>query len=345
MLPKIGRVTLPTAATGAHWASDRGQEVIADAWGVPLVLEGRVLRNAGGGSTPGVLIDPTAPGLEPDAVPGDPGVLVLHDVIDLEGRLAAIQRELPRARPIHRYDASMCQFGSDPAGFVEGHLSSRRRRRLRADAKKLEVGGPITTRWLTPGEAVAAASRFQLLLDDRVAQTRRWDGAVSRRGAVAGLWSALGGRDLAISVMSVGETPVSYRSGFVVGSSFIEYMPAVDRRLEHVSVGDLHMSRLLAQLAAQGVTRHLMGKGITEHKTTWETDRYTMWGVVIPLADDAGARFAALRERLRQRARRQLTARGLETPLRLGLHFWHLLGSGPYRDAVRAAAHRTGDLP
>jgi hypothetical protein len=182
-----------------------------------------------------------------------------------------------------------------------------------------------------------------LLLDDRVAQTHRWDGAVSRQGAVASLWSALGGKDLSISVMTVGDTPVSYRSGFVVGSSFVEYMPVVDRRFEQVSIGDLHMSRLLAQLAALGVTRHLMGKGISEHKTTWATDGYTMWGVVAVLADGSGPRVAAWRERTKQRARRQLTARGLEPPLRLGLHYWHLLGSPAYRDAIRRAGRRAAD--
>jgi CelD/BcsL family acetyltransferase involved in cellulose biosynthesis len=336
-------VTLPTADTGAYWATNRGQSVIAAAWGIPLVREGRILRNAGGGSTPGVLVDPAAPVPSVNAVPGDPSLLVLHDVIDLEGRLAAIQRGLPQARAIHRYDALMCQFGGDPAGFVEAHLSSRRRRRLRADSKKLEVDGPIATRWLTPSEATEGAARFQLLLDDRVAQTHRWDGAVSRQGAVASLWSALGGKDLSISVMTVGDTPVSYRSGFVVGSSFVEYMPVVDRRFEQVSIGDLHMSRLLAQLAALGVTRHLMGKGISEHKTTWATDGYTMWGVVAVLADGSGPRVAAWRERTKQRARRQLTARGLEPPLRLGLHYWHLLGSPAYRDAIRRAGRRAAD--
>lgn len=303
-------------------------------------MEGRILRNAGGGGTPGVMIDPAAPGLHATAGSPDPAVLVLHDVIDLDGRLAAIRSALPQARVIHRYDALMCDFGSDPAGFVEAHLSSRRRRRLRADAKKLEVDGAIETAWLAPAAVADAAAHFQLLLDERVAATHRWDGAVSRQGEVARLWAALGGRDLSISVMTVGGKPVSYRSGFVVGSNFIEYMPVVDRSLEQVSVGDLHMSRLLTQLAARGVTRHLMGKGITEHKATWETDRYTMWGVVVTLAEGPGARLAALRERTRQRARRQLTARGLESPLRLGLHYWHLLASRTYRDAIHRAERR-----
>ena len=325
-------MTVPAAETGRYWAETRRLPVIGTAWGVPLVAEGRVVRNAGGGATPGVVIDPAGAPPSPDL---DGDVLVLHDLIDLEGRSDVVQRAFTGVRRVLRYEARACHFGGDPAAFVARHLSSNRRRRLRADRERLEDQGQVTVEWLEASAAAAEVERFQYLLDMRAADTSHWDAAVSRRDMVASMWRELAGGEMGVSVLRLNGRALSFRAGFVAGPWFVEQMPAVDRRVSGVTLGEVHMRALLDQLAELGVTHHLMGKGSNQLKEAWGDTSYSMWGVVVPLRRGPRALYRRTAETTRQRLRRLITATGVEPFLRRILHVGHMAFSPGYRRAVR----------
>lgn len=327
-------MTFPSTAVAAALAGGPGGPVVGTAWGVALVRDGHVLRSAGGGGTPGVLLDPALPPFDPAAAPPGTTTLVLHDVIDLDGALDAVRAHLPGARVILRYACRSCDFGSDPEAFAHRHLSTKRRKRLRADRRKLAALGDVGARWLRPDEAAAVWDRYHDLIVDRVVETGRWDATVTG-GDVARVWATAGGRELAIHALLLAGTPVSFRTGFLVGHRFVGLAPVVARDVLDVSLGDLHMRVLLDALHERGITSYLLGKGDNDHKSTWGTATYDMSTVVVGLRDGVVARGVTAAEVARQRARRRITAMGWEHPLRVALHHWASLTDGDYRAAVR----------
>ncbi|MBW3657555.1 MAG: GNAT family N-acetyltransferase [Actinobacteria bacterium] len=337
-------MTFPSTAVAAALAGGTGPPVVGTAWGVALVRDGQVLRNAGGGSTPGVLLDPDLPPFEREAAPAGATALVLHDVIDLDGVLAAVRAHLPDAQVVHRYVCRSCDFGTDPEAFADRHLSTKRRKRLRADRRKLSDLGAVEARWLAPDEAAAAWGRYHALLVDRVLDTGRWDATVAD-GDARRAWTATAGRELAVHALSVAGTPVSFRTGFVVGQRFLGLAPVAARDLSGVSLGDLHMRMLLDDLHARGATSYLLGKGDNEHKETWGTSTYDLSSVVVGLRDGTRSRAIVTAEVARQHLRRRVTERGWEHPLRRGLHRWASLTDRDYRAALRrrVAASAAGD--
>lgn len=328
-------MTLPSADVAARWAEGNDRPLVGSAWGVPLVRDGRVLRTAGGGSTPGVLLDPGQPPFTRDQAPPGVTTLVLHDVVDLDGALDTVRASLPNAQALLRYECEACHFGDDPEAFAQEHLSTKRRKRLRSDGRKLDALGEVSARWLEPDEAAAVWDRYHGLLADRAVETERWDATVGGGDDVAMMWDALGGRELLINALMIDDVPVSFRTGFAVGHRFVGYAPIVDRDVPKVSLGDVHMRMLIDQLAERGITTYLMGKGDNQHKSTWATDDYRICSVVVALQDSLVARVVTAKEVARQRLRRQITERGWEHRLRLILHRWALLTDADYRAALR----------
>jgi CelD/BcsL family acetyltransferase involved in cellulose biosynthesis len=322
----------PSDGLAAFWAEQhRGDLTAHRAWGLPLVREGAVLHSAGKGDFPDVFADPDAPagfdGL-------DAAALVVHDVADDDGQLARLLAQAPRARAYLRYECGAAVFGDDPGAYMEEHLSTKRRKSLRYDRRQLERDGELAVRWIGADEADAMFSRFFALVCQRAALSGRYDPNVARRDYLHALWRRFAGDELLVSVLSVGQRAVSFRTGFAVDERFLGYMPAVDRSFSKASMGDVHMEALLPHLAERGLRSYHMGKGARGNKEVWENRTYTLSTLVVPLA----GRLPAVREAARQRLRRAVTASGWEDPLRRGIHWGLTRRPTAYRRALDAEA-------
>jgi CelD/BcsL family acetyltransferase involved in cellulose biosynthesis len=316
----------PDAALAARWEAAPLAEQTA--WGLPLVREGAVLRNAGGSALPGIVPDLGAPLPDTSAA----RVLVLRDLVDEDAALDRL--DVPGAQVHLRYLCWAARFGDDPERFLGTALSTKRRKRLRYDRRQLDKQGEVALRWAAPDEADDLVEHFLRLTAQRAAATGRYDATLRHPDELRAVWRRHVGRELLVSVLSVDGRPVSFRTGFAAGERYLGYMPAIDRDLDGVSVGDLHMALLLPELAALGLTSYHMGKGGLGNKEVWATHPYVMATVVVPLDGSPAARALALAEAARERARRAVTASGLETPLRRGIQRALTARDTPYRRAL-----------
>lgn len=335
--PTAGGDVVPNEDLAAYWA--RHHEVPLTplrAWGLPLVRDGAVLRNAGRSDFPEIVPCPDARPLEPRHAAGGADVLVLHDVADHDRFLTRVRRAAPRARTYLRYECALADFGQDPEAYAHRTLSTKRRKRLRHDVRQLEEQGEVTVRWVAPEEAEAMFAHFFRMLCQRAASTQAYDANLLRRDYLHGLWRRFAGRDLLVSVLLVGSTPVSFRTGFAVGDRFLGYMPAIDRDFSKASMGDVHMRLLLPQLVELGVSGYAMGKGTRGNKEVWENATYTLSTVVIPLSSRVRAYALTARETAVQRARRAVTEHGWDAPLRRALHRGLDRAGGAYRRSLES---------
>ncbi|MEX0658584.1 MAG: GNAT family N-acetyltransferase [Egibacteraceae bacterium] len=322
----------PGDAVAAHWSAQRGLPLTPyRSWGVPLVRDGSVLRTAGGSDFPGVFPDPTSPPLDPPVPPRGVAALILHDVTDEGGVPDQAVVLDARARTYLRYECASAEFGTDPEAYWHDTLSTKRRKRLRHDRRKLAEGGEVTVRWVDAADADAMFGRFFAMLCSRARHHGAYDANVLDGAYLRDVWRRFAGRDLLVSALCVGDRPVSFRTGYAVGTRFVGYMPAIDRAFSTASVGDLHMQLLMPELAALGITSYHMGKGSRGNKEVWATGTYTLSTVVVPLAAGLRARGVTAIEDGRQRLRRAITARGWEVPLRRGLHRVHTRPGATYR--------------
>lgn len=343
--PGAGDV-FPTDDVAAHWSRLRGLPLTAHrAFGVPLVRDGSVLRSAGRSDFPGVFPDPSRPPLEPPGPPRGVTALVLHDVPDGEALCRQAARLAPRARAYLRYECASADFGTDPEAYWHATLSTKRRKRLRHDQRKLAEHGDVTVRWVGQGEAEAMFDRFFAMVCSRARHAGAYDASVLDRTYLRDLWRCFAGKELLVSALCVGDRPVSFRTGYAVGGRFVGYMPAIDRSFSKASVGDLHMQLLMPALVERNLTSYHMGKGSRGNKEAWATGAYTLSTVVAPLAGSARARGVVAVEGARQRARRAVTANGWEQPLRSALHRLHTRPGAAYRrtlDRADAAGGNAG---
>lgn len=338
----------PAGAVAAHWSGQRGLPLTdLRAWGVPLVRDGSVLRTAGASDFPGVFPDPTSLPLDPPVVPRGVTALVLHDVADEDGVPDQAVVLDPRARAYLRYECASAEFGSDPERYWQDTLSTKRRKRLRHDLRKLAEQGEVATRWVGTSDADAMFAAFFAMVCSRARHHGAYDANVLDRAYLRDLWRRFAGRELLVSALCVGDRPVSFRTGYAVGTRFVGYMPAIDRAFSTASVGDLHMQLLMPDLVERGLTSYHMGKGSKGNKEVWATGTYTLSTVVVPLSAGARARGIVAVEAGRQRARRAITAKGWEQPLRRALHRVHTRPGAAYgrvleRETSGPAAPRGG---
>jgi CelD/BcsL family acetyltransferase involved in cellulose biosynthesis len=329
-----GAAAFPDAGLARRW---EGQPLApATAWGLPLVREGRVLRNAGADDLPSVVPDLAAPLLDGEL--GDAALLVLHDLVDEDGRLGALELPgfaVPGAGLHLRHRAWAARFDDDPEGFCQRVLSTKRRKRLRYDRRQLEKRGEVTLAWVTPAEADREAERFLALTRQRACATGRYDAVLRHPDRLRAVWRRHAGRELLVSALRVDGRTVSFRTGFAAGDRYLGYMPAVDRDLDGVSVGDVHLQLLLPELAALGISSYHMGKGGLGNKDVWASEPYTISTLVLPLGRRVPARLLAAVAGGRQQLRRAVTASGWEVPLRRGLHRALTAVDTPYRRALQ----------
>ncbi|HVL99508.1 MAG TPA: GNAT family N-acetyltransferase [Egibacteraceae bacterium] len=324
----------PTDALAEHWSRQRGLELTGQrAWGVPLVRDGGLLRTAGRSDFPGVFPDPAQP---PVAPARGATVAVLHDVADDEGMPGEAARAYPGARVHRRYECAFARFGTDPDAYCRATLSTKRRKRLRHDIRKLGAHGALTIRWVEPREADAMFDHFFRLLCSRVAYTRAYDANVRDEPYLRDLWRRFAGRELLVSALCVGDRPVSFRTGYAVGDRFVGYMPAVDRGFRE-SVGDVHMQLLMPELVERGIAAYYMGKGSRGNKDVWANGTYTLSTIVIALSASLRARALVEVEGVRQRARRAVTAHGWDQPLRRALYAYHTRPGRAFGRTLRGA--------
>ena len=330
---------LPGDDLADYWSRHHGFEPTPlRAWGLPLVRDGAVLRNAGKGDLPGIVPALDAPPVDPSPVRGA-AALVLHDIADDDGVLAHVLRA-PGARAYLRYECASADFGRDPESYVRRTLSTKRRKRLRHDLRQLGEVGDVSARWVEPDEAAGMFEHFFRMLCLRAASTRVYDPNLRRREYLRGLWQRFAGRDLLVNVLLVGGTPVSFRTGFAIGGRFLGYMPAIDRGFSKASTGDVHMWLLLPQLVERGVRSYRMGKGTRGNKDVWGNGAYTLSTVVLPLSRSPRARAAVARESAAQRARRAVTRRGWDQPIRRVLHAGLDRPGSSYRRSLDHARRR-----
>jgi CelD/BcsL family acetyltransferase involved in cellulose biosynthesis len=306
------------------------------AWGLPLVRDGAFLRNAGGADLPGIVPDLSAPLLEGDA--GDARALILHDLVDEEGVLGR-QRypdEGLAGAGVHlRHEAWAARFGDAPDAFSEEQLSTKRRKRLRYDRRQLDKRGEVELVWVGADEAPAEVERFLALTRQRALETGRYDAVLRRPERLRAIWRRHAGRDLLVSALRVDGRTVSFRTGFAAGDRYLGYMPAIDRDLDGVSVGDVHLWLLLPQLAELGLRSYHMGKGGLGNKDVWANLPYTISTVVVPLRRDVVSRAVVARLGGREWFRRRVTASGWEGPLRRGIQRALITRDTPYRRSLR----------
>lgn len=327
----------PTDALAEHWARHRGLPLARHrAWGIPLVRDGSVLRTAGKSDFPGVFPDSAKPCLEPADPPRGATALVLHDIVDDDEVSGLASRLHPRARVYLRYECASAEFGTDPEAYWHATLSTKRRKRLRHDLRKLAEQGEVATRWVGPGDAEELFDHFFGMLCSRARHHGAYDANVLDRAYLRDLWRRFAGRELLVSALFVADRPVSFRTGYAVGKRFVGYMPAIDRDVSKASVGDLHMQLLMPDLVERGLSSYHMGKGSRGNKEIWATGTYTMSTVVVPLSDSVTARGIVAFEGARQRARRAVTARGWEQPLRGALHRFHTRPGAAYGRALQS---------
>jgi CelD/BcsL family acetyltransferase involved in cellulose biosynthesis len=335
--PTEPRHVFPTDDVAEHWSRQRAMPLTRfRAWGVPLVRDGSVLRSAGKSDFPGVFPDPSAPFLQPAQLPRGASALVLHDVTDEDGVPELATRLDPRARSYLRYECASATFGKDPEAYWHATLSTKRRKRLRHDLRKLSQQGEVATRWVDAADAEAMFDHFFRMLCSRAQHAGAYDANVLDRTYLRDLWRHLAGRELLVSALCVGDRPVSFRTGYAVGERFVGYMPAIDRGVSTASVGDLHMQLLMPDLVDLGLSSYHMGKGSRGNKEVWATGTYTLSTVVVPLSRSIVARGIVAAEGARQRARRAITARGWEQPLRSALHRVHTRPGAAYGRTLQA---------
>lgn len=332
---------LPGDDLAEYWARQHGFEPTPlRAWGLPLVRDGALLRNAGKADLPGVVPSLAAPPLEPSADARGAVALVLHDIADNDGALTHVLRA-SGARAYLRYECASADFGRDPDAYARRTLSTKRRKRLRHDLRQLGEAGDVTARWVEPDEAEDMFEHFFRMLCLRAASAKAYDPNLLRREYLLGLWRRFAGRDLLVNVLLVGGAPVSFRTGFAVGGRFLGYMPAIDRAFSTASMGDVHMWLLLPQLVERGVTSYSMGKGTGGNKDVWATAGYTLSTVVVPLSRSLRAQASLELEGANQRARRAVTRNGWDRPLRRLLHGCLDRPGSPYRRNLDQARGRS----
>lgn len=329
----------PSEAVAQHWAREHSHELTAlRAWGLPLVRDGSLLRTAGGGDYPAVLPSPDGPPPDLRLLAGEASALVLHEVSDEHGFLDTVRRHAPAARVQWRYQCPVADFGGDPDGYMREVLSKNRRKKLRRSRRDLDELGTVGHEWVTQDTLPAMFARFFSLICQRAALSGLYDRNVLQRDALERLWRACLGRDLEVSVLTLDGTPISFRSGFVVGDRFLGHLPAFDRDLDHISVGHLHLALLLGELRERGITTYDFGKGARSSKEVWASRRYALSTVVIPLQRSPRAAALRTRERLEEKARATITERGWALPLRRVIQSALLRRDSEYRRVLRRHA-------
>jgi CelD/BcsL family acetyltransferase involved in cellulose biosynthesis len=334
---------LPTDEIAAHWAGEHGMPLAGlRAWGVPLVRDGAVLRSAGASDLPAVFCDPDAGPPHPASIPGDVAAIVLHDVADEGDALSRIRAQVPGLRAVWRYECPVAEVGDDVDVYLRRTLSSNRRKKQRRYLRDAEALGSVAVRWVDGAEAAGMFPQFLAMVGQRARLSGRYDPAILEAPRTQRLWRVLGGRSLLISVLEIDGRPVSFRTGFRVHDRFVGYQPAIDRGVEGIGVGHLHLELLLRELVPLGVTAYDFGKGARSSKDVWATRRYDLHAVVLPLSSSLRARAVIAAELARERARATITARGWEQPLRRGIQRALLLGPTGYRRALDRSAPPTG---
>lgn len=262
----------------------RVEETCGSAWGVPLIREGSVLYNVGKRDFLGLFrLDNELRSSSFESLPHGAEIIVLYDVPDDKGILQRLQEFEPSAVVVRRYECPVAEIGQDFDAFLGAQLSRNRRKQLRGALRQLGGEDKVSLGWVTSEDVDEHFARFFRLLCERTQHARQYDRNVLRRDYLHSLWHEFIEHDLRVSVMSVNGTPVSYRSGFHMQDRFLGFMPVFDRRIDHVSVGHLHLSLMLREMHALGVTRYDFSKGDSGSKAVWANGGYSLSTVIVPL--------------------------------------------------------------
>ena len=176
------------------------------------------------------------------------------------------------------YPCPLATLGSNWDDFFKSQRDRKSRYNLQRSERLFVKVGNLKFREVTnPAELDNLFPQLERIHSERFSQTVNPLFKGQFRSFLSWALANMLASGLSLSVEELDDTPVGFLMGFKMGEVFVDFAPAFDPAFSSLSLGNIHLMRLLAKKTSEGFRYFDFSKGEDRYKRQWsngETANY-----------------------------------------------------------------------
>ncbi len=271
------------------------------------------------------------PGLEPSAIRAliqhfnslpTPSILQVSDVNSRFSRCFDALQEAVKSGHVtgEIFELYPCPYASIESGwddFFSRQRDRKSRYNLRRSEKQLSKhGGVLFRELLAPAEIAEIFPKLIRIHSERFGSTLNPLFNQKNRRFFQSALQQLVGNGASVSVIELDNSPISFLIGFKMGLVFVDYAPAFDPAFDKLSLGNIHLMKLIEAKAKEGCEIFDFSKGEAKYKRWWAAEQSLSYLFLLSFNPNLGAKVLVTFYRTRLRLILWLRNRGYNQKLK-----------------------------
>lgn len=206
------------------------------------------------------------------------GVIVqLRDINDRFSRFFLNIRERSRdnnnnSSSYKLYPCPIAILGSSWEKFFKERRDRKSRYNLQRAERLFSKLGKLKLREVTSTEVAHLFPQLERIHRERFLTTENPLFKGPRRRFIESVFQKMIGFTISLSIEELDGVPLSFLWGFKMGEVFIDFAPAFDPAFASLSLGNIHLMRLIEKKIAEGFKYFDFSKGEADYKRWWSND-------------------------------------------------------------------------